>query len=404
MTTETIEKNIYSRQYIQSIREDIRAFVEEHVKPNVVIDDSDGAFPKASLQALGQAGWNSILFDKELGGLDLGYVGFVIAAEEIGRADASTGLVYAMHVGAAQTVYLFGNKDQHERWLRPVREKGTLTTFAISERATGGHVWYNLSRAIRDGEEYILDLEKSFATSGGQADFYVTQTGTADTSEPSAQSYFIVEGHQPGITAKPWKALGVRGNQSGPLKFENVRVHQRDLLNADVADIYYNAGATIGLNAVWIGVAQAALDAAVDYVSKTKNKGLDNSLADHQVIRQKLAEVKTRISALRVWLLDIARHFDELLAAGEPLAAGAPALTEHKVEATELADFAARVAIDVAGGYGYIEGIFEKLYRDARGGIPMAPSNNIARDQIGKTLLDLPLELWGKEKSKDITS
>lgn len=382
----------YDRQYLQSVRNEIKEFVALNVVPHVQVDDRDGLFPRESLTALGLAGWNSILFDESLKGLGLGYTEFVIAAEEIAKADASTGLVYAMHIAASEKVYLYGTEDQKRRWLLPVREKGAITTFAISEKSTGGHVWYNLSRAVQDGDEYILNLTKSFTTSGGHADFYVTQTGTANTAELSAQSYFIVDGRHQGITAKPWDALGVRGNHSGPLTFENVRVHKNDLLNATPEDIYQNSAAIIGLNAVWLGVAQAALDAATDYVVKTKNEGLQNTLADHQVIRTKLAKVAIRIKSSRAWLIDIARYLDDLKEAGEPLNTVTAEVNECKVQVTELADFAARTAMDVAGGYGYHTGIFEKLYRDARGGIPMAPSNNIALDQIGKALVGLPAQ------------
>nr|WP_157293865.1 acyl-CoA dehydrogenase family protein [Bhargavaea sp. CC-171006] len=386
----TVDKQRDDRRYLQTVRNEISEFVSQNVTPHVKVDDREGLFPRESLTALGLAGWNSILFDESLKGLGLGYTEFVIAAEEIAKADASTGLVYTMHIAASEKVYLYGTEDQKRRWLLPVRENGSITTFAISEKSTGGHVWYNLSRAVQDGDEYILNLTKSFTTSGGQADFYVTQTGTANAIELSAQSYFIVDGRHEGITAKPWDALGVRGNHSGPLTFEHVRVHKNDLLNATPEDIYQNSAAIIGLNAVWLGVAQAALDAATDHVMKTKNHGFQNTLADHQVIRAKLAKVAIRIKSSRAWLIDIARHLDELNEAGEPLNNVTAEVNECKVQVTELADFAARTAMDVAGGYGYHTGIFEKLYRDARGGIPMAPSNNIALDQIGKALVGLP--------------
>jgi alkylation response protein AidB-like acyl-CoA dehydrogenase len=135
-------------------------------------------------------------------------------------------------------------------------------------------------------------------------------------------------------------------------------------------------------------------------VTKTKNKGFNDSLADHQVIRQKLAEVKIQIAALKAWQLDLARHYDELLAEGKPLSLLAAEVVEFKVYASETADFAARIAMDVSGGYGYQEGIFERLYRDARAGIPMAPSNNIGRDQVGKLLVGLPLNLWNESQRK----
>ncbi len=391
------KKNIYSRAFVEEIREKVRPIIENEIAPNAEIIDREGRFPRQSLVALAKEGWNSVTLPEKWGGLDLGYVGLSVVAEEIGRVDASTGLVYAMHIGAAQTINLFGNDDQKLRWLLPIRN-GAIGTFSISEKASGGHVWYNLSQAKRDGEDYILNLEKSFTTSGGQSDFYVVSTRTADSKDPSDHSVFIVDGKDEGITAKPWKALGVRGNHSGPLKFENVRVSHQELLNASIVDVLNGTGAILGLNAVWLGVAQGALDAAISHVTKTIHQDFNKSLADYQVIRQKLAEVKIQITGLRAWQLDLARHYDELVEANQSLLPLASELTEHKVQATELADFAARIAMDVAGGYGYIDGVFERLYRDARGGIPMAPSNNLAREQIGKEIVGLPLELWEEGK------
>lgn len=388
---------IYSRVFIENMREKIKPIIEKVIKPNAEIIDKTGKFPRENLLALAKEGWNSVTLPEKWGGLDLGYVGLSVAAEEIGKVDASTGLVYAMHVGAAQAINLFGSENQKERWLPQIRQ-GSLGTFSISEKATGGHVWYNLSQAEREGDDYLLNAEKSFTTSGGQADFYIVQTRTADSEDKQDHSYFIVDGHDKGIVAKPWKALGVRGNHSGPLTFKNVRVSHNDLILASGSDVLNGTGAVLGLNAVWLGVAQGALDAAVSHVTRTVHRDFNKSLADYQVIRQKLAEVKIRITGLRAWQLDLARHLDELRALNEPLLPLASEIKEHKVQATELADFAARVAMDVAGGFGYIEGVFERMYRDARGGIPMAPSNNVAREQIGKELVGLPLELWEEGK------
>ncbi|MEK4883316.1 acyl-CoA dehydrogenase family protein [Bacillus sp. FSL W8-0223] len=396
------DQNIYSRTYVEEIRERVSPIIQNVIEPNAEAIDREGKFPRENLLALAKEGWNSVTVPEKWGGLDLGYLGFSIVSEEIGKVDASTGLVYAMHVGATQVIVLYGNDDQKERWLLPVRE-GAIGTFSTSEKATRGHVWFNLSQAKRDGKDYIINAEKSFTTSGGYADFYILQTRTPDSEDPSDFSYFIVDGHNEGITAKPWKALGVRGNHSGPITFSNVKVNHRDLvgregLGKEIMEEGGNPIYLLGIASVWLGVAQGALKAAVDHVTKTVNKGFDNSLADHQVIRQKLAEVKIQITALKAWQIDLARHFDEFLAEGKPLSLLGSEVVEFKIHTSETADFAARVAMDVAGGYGYSEGIFERLYRDARAGIPMAPSNNIGRDQIGKILVGLPLNLWNEGK------
>ncbi|WP_247436113.1 acyl-CoA dehydrogenase family protein [Bradyrhizobium sp. 139] len=131
--------------------------------------------------------------NESFGGLGLGHVDFAEAAYRIGQADASTGLVYVMHVGAAQTISLFGNDDQKERWLQ-ANNGALLGTYSTSERATGGHWWYNLSEASRDGHDYLLNAEKSFTTSSGQADFYVVQTRSPGAKDQNDIVFFIVDG------------------------------------------------------------------------------------------------------------------------------------------------------------------------------------------------------------------
>src|SRR5271170_7980272 len=122
-------------------RAEVRAVVGDVIRPNAERVDRDGLFPRDSLSTLGCAGWNGVLAPRELGGLGLDHVAFAIAAEEIGRACASTGLAYVMHVGAAQTIALYGNEDQKKRWLVPARD-GVLGTYSTSEKASGGHWWF----------------------------------------------------------------------------------------------------------------------------------------------------------------------------------------------------------------------------------------------------------------------
>ena len=172
---------------------DLDRVIAEVVAPNAEENDRLGRFPRANLDALAEAGWTGVLTEPRFGGLGLNHVDFAEAAYRIGKADASTGLVYVMHVGAAQTINLFGNEDQKERWLKP-NGGSLLGTYSTSERASGGHWWYNFSEARRDGEDYIVDAEKSFTTSSGQADYYVMQTRTPDAKDQTDIIFFIVDG------------------------------------------------------------------------------------------------------------------------------------------------------------------------------------------------------------------
>ena len=384
-----IDDDVYAR---------LDAAIDTTVKVNADRNDRESRFPRENLRALAEAGWTGVLNEPQFGGLGLSHVDFAEAAYRIGQADASTGLVYVMHVGAAQTINLFGNADQKERWLK-ASNGGLLGTYSTSERATGGHWWYNLSEASRDGDDYRVNAEKSFTTSSGQADYYVVQTRTPGAKDQADIIFFIVDGNAEGIESRPWDALGVRANSSGPIRYSNVLVPQRDRLGAEGQgkEIIYDGVSPvylIGLGAVWEGVARGALNAAIAHTTSFVHKDRNKSLSDYQAIRQELGAAMVLVETLRPWRNELAGKLDALWRAGKPQSEILIPLTEFKVHAAEVANKVAATALTVTGGYGYHRGPIERAYRDARAAIAMGPSNVIARDWIGKALVGLPLELF----------
>ncbi len=377
---------------------DLDRISAEVIAPNAEENDRLGRFPRVNLDALAEAGWTGVLTEPRYGGLGLTHVDFAEAAYRIGRADASTGLVYVMHVGAVQTINLFGNEDQKDRWLKS-NGKHLLGTYSTSERATGGHWWYNFSEAGRDGEDYVVNAEKSFTTSSGQADYYVMQTRSPDAKDQTDIIFFIVDGKSKGIEAGPWDALGVRANHSGPIRYKGVKVPRRDRLGEEGQgkEIIYDGVSPvylIGLGAVWEGVARGALDAATAHAKSFVHKDKNKSLSDYQAIRQQLGEAKVLVETLRPWRNELAAKLDALWRAGKPQSEILIPLTEFKVHAAEVANAVAGIGLTVTGGYGYRRGTLERSFRDARAAIAMGPSNVIARDWIGKALVGLPLELF----------
>jgi alkylation response protein AidB-like acyl-CoA dehydrogenase len=381
-----------------SFRAQVRTLVHDVVRPNAERVDRDGVFPRENLTALGKAGYSGVLLPKELGGLGLDHVSFAIVAEEIGRACASTALVYVMHVGAAQTIALYGTEDQKKRWLLPTRD-GLIGTYSTSEKASGGHWWFNFSEAARDGENYRVTAEKSFTTSSGQADYYVLQTRTPGAKGPTDITFFIVDGKAEGIHPGTWDALGVHGNHSGPIRYDAVKVPLRDRLGAEGQgkDVIYHGVSPvylIGLGAAWHGVARGALEEITKYATATVHRDFERRLADYQVLRQQIGEAKVLLESVGPWQELLARQLDDLWSSGKPQGELLIPLTEFKVHAAETANEVTRRALDVSGGYGYKRGPLERAFRDARAAIAMGPSNNIAREWIGKTLVGLPLELF----------
>ncbi|HWA42587.1 MAG TPA: acyl-CoA dehydrogenase family protein [Hypericibacter adhaerens] len=378
--------------------EELDQAIADKIAKDAERNDAEIRFPRENLEALAEIGWAGVLTEPQYGGLGFSHIDFAEASYRIGQADASTGLVYVMHVGAVQTINLFGNHDQKERWLK-AGGRFLLGTYSTSERASGGHWWYNFSEASRDGSDYLVNAEKSFTTSSGKADYYVLQTRTPGAKDQTDITFFIVNGKAPGITPGRWDALGVRANHSGSIKYEGVKVPQRDRLGQEGQgkDIIYHGVSPvylIGLGAVWEGVAKGALDAATAHVTGFVHQDKNKSLADYQAIRQQLGEVKVLLESLRPWRNELAAKLDELQRAGKPQGEILIPLTEFKVHAAEVANKAAAAALTVTGGYGYRRGKLERLFRDARAAIAMGPSNTIAREWIGKVLVGQPLELF----------
>jgi alkylation response protein AidB-like acyl-CoA dehydrogenase len=380
------------------VRAEVRKIVDDVIRPNADRVDRDGLFPRENLQALARAGYAGVLLPKEYGGLGLDHVAFAIAAEEIGRACASTALVYVMHIGAVQTIALFGSDEQKRRWLSTARE-GKIGTYSTSEKASGGHWWFNFSQAGRDGDHYLLNAQKSFTTSAGQADYYVVQTRSPNAKSATDIIFLIVDGGLPGIKAGAWDALGVHGNHSGPITYEQVRVPVADRLGEEGQgkDIIYHGVSPVylvGLGAAWHGVARGALETVTEYALGTVHRDFNRRLADYQVLRQQLGEAKVLVASLPAWQQSLAVQLDELQALGKPQGELLLPLTEFKVHAAEVVNQVTSLALDVSGGYGYRRGPLERSFRDARAAIGMGPSNNIAREWLGKSLVNLPLELF----------
>ena len=384
-------KQLRSPEYV---RKKIQKIVSEVIRPNADHIDREGQFPAENLTILGKAGWNSLFLPKSLGGLALDYQSFGIVTNEIAQACPSTALIYTMHTGASLIIYKYGNEDQWQRWLLPILD-GKIGTIATSERSSGGSYWINQSKATYKDDGYLLNLEKSFATSSGYADFYVLQTRSPQARKLSDLCYFIVDGKQEGIETGKWDALGVRGNHSSSIQLTDIYVEKRDLIGEEGTGktIIENSNAYIfGIGSAWTGTATGIFNEVVEISKRSSIK--------YPVIRNQLAIAKIKITGLTAWQNDISRRLDQWVENG---GASLPVelrtvLIEFKVYASEIANEIAQIAMDIAGGFGYQVGTLERLYRDARAGIVMGPSNNLARDLIGKDIAGIHTPFWPEDE------
>ena len=375
----------------------------EILGPNAEELDRTGLYPRANLLHTARAGLNGLLLPHAYGGLALDHVSYALVTQTLARYCPSTTMVFVMHSTATQTVNLAGDEEQRAALLPPVRD-GSLGTLAFSEPMTGSHFWYCVSQARRDGDDYLLDKDSSFVTSAGEADWYVVQTRTPDSDDPSDMVYLLVFNDQPGLWAGRWRALGMNGNASGPMRFRNVRVSARNRIGPEGGGAYWNDNVVdpiflLGSSACWTGIARGALEFAVEHATSRVHADVGKRVADYQLMRHYLARCKILVSSAEALLFRAAQRLDELTAAGRLHAEMLFDLWELKVHAADIVIETTNLCLQVTGGLGFKSGPIERLLRDGRAGAVMGPSNEMCREWIGLTLVGEKVEYWPVHES-----
>jgi alkylation response protein AidB-like acyl-CoA dehydrogenase len=353
--------------------------------------DRHARFPRPSIEALARDGWLGLGIPQRFGGQGGGPEEVVEAIEQIAAACASTGMVYVMHVVAVQTVLAGTGEDEPEGPKHAALEAAArgehLSTLAYSERGSRGHFWAQVSRARPDGAGVLIDADKSFATSAGEADSYVLACGAPASEDPTVTDLYLVPGDSDGLeVGPPFDGLGMRGNASAPLRVRGLRVDGERRLGAAQGGFGLMMSATLpwfvlGSAACSVGIAGAALASAVEHASGARFEHLSSTLADVPGVRARLAEAKIRHAQARAYLRAVARD----IAVGAPEAQiGVLAL---KAAAAEMAVDVTDLCLRVGGGAAYAKhGPLERHFRDARAASVMAPTTDLLRDFLGKAL------------------
>jgi isovaleryl-CoA dehydrogenase len=349
--------------------------------------DREHAFPAAAMGALAEAGGLGLLVPEEHGGAGGGLSALAEACETVGSACASTGMVFLMHSVTAATIALGGGQRAGE-YLRSLASGERVGTLAFSERGTGAHFYAPELEAVRHDGGVQISGRKSFVTSGGHADIYLVLVQSA-TGE--GLDCFAVERDTAGMRFDGvWQGLGMAGNSSIALELSNVEVD--DAARIGDAGAATNLVFTIvapfflvGLAAVNVGIAAAALKAATEHAAN-RRYGDGSLLAEVQVIQHLIAEMDIAVRTARLLVREAAGLGD----AGDE-GALVP-IMEAKVCATETAATVTQRALEVCGGKGYTPALpIERHLRDARAGAVMAPTNGVLRGWIGKALAGLPV-------------
>ena len=348
----------------EMVRDMARRFAEERLKPYAAERDRTGKFPAAELAEMGALGLMGMIVPEEFGGAGTDFVAYALAIEEIAAGDGAVSTIMAVHnsVGCAP-ILKFGTPEQKERFLKPMAQGDMLACFCLTEPQAGSDAAAIKTRAVRDGDHYVLNGSKQFITSGKNAKVAIVFTVTDPAAGKKGLSAFIVPTDTPGYTvAREEEKMGQHGSETCQIVFEDCRV-PASLMLGEEGDGYRVAlanleGGRIGIGAQAVGMARAAFDAALQYAKERESFG--TAIINHQAVAFRLADMATRVEAARQMVLHAASLRD----------AGLPCLKEAamaKLFASEAAERVCADAIQVHGGYGYLNDFpVERIYRDVR--------------------------------------
>jgi alkylation response protein AidB-like acyl-CoA dehydrogenase len=359
-----------------------RDLVEREVAPRAADGEARGEFPRELFRTLGKAGLLGLPYDEAHGGGAQPYEVYLQVLEELSRGWLAVGLGTSVHTLACYPLAAFGTDEQRERWLPDMLGGELLGAYCLSEAGSGSDAAALQTKAVLDGDTWIVDGAKAWVTHGGEADFYELMVRTGG---PGARgiSCLLADASTPGLSPQtPERKMGMRSSTTATVLLEQARVPADRLLGEQGQGfrIAMSAldGGRLGIAACAVGVAQAALDTAVAYASERRQFG--QRIADFQGLSFLLADMATSVEAARALYLATARRRD----AGEPFG---PQAAMSKLFATDTAMRVATDAVQVLGGYGYVEDFpAERYLREAKILQIVEGTNQVQRVVIGRSL------------------
>ena len=348
----------------EQIRDAVRDFAQDRLAPGAAARDQDHAFPRDELSEMGALGFMGMVVPETFGGSDTGAVAYAQALEEIAAADGACSTIVSVHssVGCAP-ILRFGTDAQKARFLPDMAAGKLIGGFALTESHAGSDASAVKTRAVRDGDSYVLNGAKQFISSGKNGDVIIVFAVTDPAAGKKGISAFIVPTDTPGYeVVSVERKLGQHSSDTCALAFTDMRVPAENLLGEEgqgyriaLANL---EGGRIGIASQSVGMARAAYEAALAYARERVTFG--KPIIDHQAVAFRLAYMATRIEAARHMVLHAAALRD----------AGKPCLTEAsmaKLFGSEMAEQVCSAAIQIHGGYGYLADYpVERIYRDVR--------------------------------------
>ncbi|MFF3621408.1 acyl-CoA dehydrogenase [Streptomyces sp. NPDC002467] len=360
----------------------VREIAQREIRPKAAEEEDSGRFPREVFTLLSDAGLLGLPYDGEYGGGEQPYEVYLQVLEELAAARLTVGLGVSVHSLACHGLAGYGTKEQRGAHLPAMLGGGLLGAYCLSEPAAGSDAASLSTKAVRDGDDWIITGTKAWITHGGVADFYTVLARTG-VEGPKGITAFLVPGDAEGLTAAvPEKKMGMKGSPTAQLHFDGVRVPDARRIGEEgqgfsIALAALDAG-RLGIAACAIGVAQAALDEALAYALDRKQFG--HPIADFQGLRFMLADMATKIEAGRALYLAAARLRD----AGKPFSRQA---AMAKLFCTDAAMAVTTDAVQILGGYGYTADFpVERLMREAKVLQIVEGTNQIQRMVIARHL------------------
>jgi alkylation response protein AidB-like acyl-CoA dehydrogenase len=347
-----------------ALRDAVRRFAQERLAPVAARHDRDHAFPAEQIAEMGELGLMGMLAPETYGGSDVGAIAYSMALEEVAAAHGACSTIMSVHNSVGYGPILrYGTEQQKQRFLPAMVRGDWIGGFALTEPQAGSDAANLRTRAVRDGDAYVLDGAKQFITSGSTAAVIIVFAVTDSAAGKRGITAFIAPTDTPGFSVdKVEHKLGQHASDTCALSFNGMRL-SADLRLGGEGDGYKIAlsnleGGRIGIAAQAVGMARSAFEAARDYAREREAFGA--RLIEHQAVAFRLADMATQIAAARQLVL----HAAALKQAGQPC------LTEAsmaKLFASEMAEKVCSDAIQIHGGYGYLTDFpVERIYRDVR--------------------------------------
>jgi butyryl-CoA dehydrogenase len=368
------------------VRDAVREFAENEIAPGAAERERKGEFPHAILRKLAAMGILGMMVPEEYGGSGSDALSYVLAIEELARVCASTAVIVSVNNSVfCYPVWKFGTQEQKKTILAEVASGRALGAYALTEPQSGSDAANQKTRAVRDGDQYVLDGAKAWITNAGEAKWYLVMAMTEPAAGTRGITAFLVSVEDPGVRPGiPEDKMGLRASKTAALFLEHVRVPASRRLGAE-GQGFTIAMTTldhsrIGIAAQGIGIARACYDAAVEYAKTRESFG--RKIAEHEAIAFQIADMNVQIEAAKLLTYRAAKRSEM------PGLRYSKESSMAKVFATEAANAIAARAVQVFGGYGYSkEYPVERFYRDARVTTIYEGTSEIQRIVISKNLL-----------------